>query len=103
MVSVPVDDIGNMIVLRRDLHHLFGTRRLVFTAKAAAASWLGPTTSTACLAVHVPGMRGVVVELLFACLAWTLFTDAYMPFFNSSCSSLTTLLLSQDGGTRGRA
>ncbi|KAL8335913.1 hypothetical protein RB601_008789 [Gaeumannomyces tritici] len=43
-----------------------------------------------------PSMRGLSVEFLFARLAWTLFTDAYMPFFTDYQSAYTTLLLDPD-------
>lgn len=112
MAAVAVNDLQNLILLRRDLHHLLDTRRLFFNAKAASPF---DTTSIACLAVQVtgtqssadlvalyhnralqPSMRGVAVEFLFARLAWTLFTDTHMPFFTGYEPAYTTLLLDSD-------
>ncbi|KAH6634763.1 hypothetical protein B0J18DRAFT_30163 [Chaetomium sp. MPI-SDFR-AT-0129] len=100
----PINDERNLILLRRDLHHLFDTRRFTFVAKSIFAQPLLPPAAhapTAQLALHVmlpsgsdqlPGLyhnrtlqdpvRDVAVEFLFARFAWTLFTDENMPFFN---------------------
>ncbi|GAB1311801.1 hypothetical protein MFIFM68171_02011 [Madurella fahalii] len=101
----PVNDERNLVMLRRDLHHLLDTRRFTFAAKSAstqpstAAS--SPSTAhalTAQPALHVMSsnqlsdlyhnrvlqqpIRGLAVEFLFARFAWTLVTDEYMPFLN---------------------
>ncbi|EJT71150.1 hypothetical protein GGTG_10410 [Gaeumannomyces tritici R3-111a-1] len=110
--AIAINDLENLILIRRDLHHLLDTRRLFFNAKATSPF---NTTPMACLTVQVPGMRssadlvalyhnralqpsmrGLSVEFLFARLAWTLFTDAYMPFFTDYQSAYTTLLLDPD-------
>ncbi|KAL8407557.1 hypothetical protein RB594_006401 [Gaeumannomyces avenae] len=112
MSAVDINDLGNLILVRRDLHHLLNTRRLFFNVKATSPS---DTTPTACLTVQVlgmlssadlvalyhnralqPSMRGVSVEFLFARLAWTLFTDAHMPFFTHFEFAYTTLLLDME-------
>ncbi|KAK4144476.1 uncharacterized protein C8A04DRAFT_27662 [Dichotomopilus funicola] len=92
----------NLVLLRRDLHHLLDTRRFTFVAKSVFAQPLSSPAAcmpTAQLALHVmlpsgsdqlPGLyhnralqepvRGIAVEFLFARFAWTLFTDEHMPF-----------------------
>ncbi|KLU90702.1 hypothetical protein MAPG_10554 [Magnaporthiopsis poae ATCC 64411] len=115
VATVSVNDVQNFVVLRRDLHHLLDTRRLFFNAKATSPS--DTTSAAACLVVQVtgtyssadlvamyhnralqPSVRGVPVELLFARLAWTLFTDTHMPFFIGR-ERYTTLLFDSEAKT----
>lgn len=115
----PINDERNLIVLRRDLHHLLDTRRFTFVAKSVFAQPLLPPAThapTAQLALHVmlpsgseqlPGLyhnralqdpvRGVAVEFLFARFVWTLFTDENMPFLNGFVKHAVLLFnLSED-------
>ncbi|KAJ3531290.1 hypothetical protein NM208_g8944 [Fusarium decemcellulare] len=83
-----------MVVLRRDLHHLFNNRRITFIAKQLNDS------ETSKLVTHVlleqgstelinlyqnrltQPLAGISAELLFARFAWTIFSDEIFPFLN---------------------
>ncbi|KAH6867387.1 hypothetical protein B0T10DRAFT_502438 [Thelonectria olida] len=89
----PIDDERNLLLLRKDLHHLFDQRRLTFVAKQVDDA--GPPN----LATHVlltqgstelvnlyqnrlpQPLVGISAELMFARFAWALFTDEIFPFF----------------------
>ena len=97
-----IDDENNVLVLRRDVHHLLDTRRLVLTAKQQQASEANPPPlPPPCqLVVHVllphglaqlvpryhnrlpQPITGVALPFLFARFAWTIFADENMPFFH---------------------
>jgi hypothetical protein len=83
-----------MVVLRRDLHHLFDNRRITFIAKRLDNS------ETANLVTHAlleqgstelvnlyqnrltQPLTGISAELLFARFAWTIFSDEIFPFLS---------------------
>lgn len=97
-----IDDEQNLLVLRRDLHYLFDTRRFTLLAKTCA-SVLDPVpdgSPTAKLVVHTllpkdskqlvelyhhrtpHAITGVSPSLLFARFSWSIFTEEVLTFFN---------------------
>lgn len=92
-----INDDKNILVLRKDLHHLFDSRRFTFVPKRFRACASEPAE----LVTHVllPSgspefvglyhnrspqlIRGISVECLFARFAWSLFTDEHIPFLQS--------------------
>jgi len=94
--AVPTDDAKNLLVLRRDLHHLFDQRRFAFAAKRSGDD--GGQSAELVMHVFRPimsaqlatlyhnrtlhALSGISVELLFARFAWTLFSDEIFPFFS---------------------
>ncbi|KAM5357358.1 hypothetical protein ACJZ2D_016344 [Fusarium nematophilum] len=89
-----INDERNTVVLRRDPHHLFDSRRITFIAKQLDNS------KTANLVTHAlleqgstelanlyqnrltQPLTGISADLLFARLAWTIFSDEIFPFFS---------------------
>ncbi|KAK5652128.1 hypothetical protein OQA88_10770 [Cercophora sp. LCS_1] len=88
-----IDDENNALVLRKDFHHLFDERRLVFVPKRSSDDQslqlvihvLLPHGSVQILPLYhnrLPRpITGVSAQFLFARFAWAIFTDEYMPFF----------------------
>ncbi|POR32602.1 Uncharacterized protein TPAR_07172 [Tolypocladium paradoxum] len=92
-----ISDDKNILILRKDLHHLFDARRFTFVPKRFGAC----TSEFAELVTHVllpsgspelvglyhnrspQPIRGISVECLFARFAWSLFADEHIPFFQS--------------------
>lgn len=92
-----IDDDNNLLVLRKDLHHLVDDRRFTLVPKRFGTDPSRPVQ----LVVHVllsagspqvPGLhhnrtpqpiRGLSVECLFARFAWSLFADEHIRFFGS--------------------
>jgi hypothetical protein len=89
-----IDDMSNLITLRRDIHFLFDSRRFTFVPKQNA--------KTCCLVLHVLSLdtdfinselvptyhnrspaplTGISIQHLFARFAWSLFSEPIMPFF----------------------
>ena len=117
----PINDDKNIVLLRKDVHHLFGTRRFAFVPKS-----FGPTTTTttpprlAQLVTHVllpsgspeliglyhnrltQPLCGISVECLFARFAWSIFTDEHIPFFQSDVECTVILWNSAKGETETR-
>ncbi|KAK0701231.1 hypothetical protein B0H67DRAFT_524230 [Lasiosphaeris hirsuta] len=93
-----INDDKNMLILRKDLHHLFDARRFTFVPKRFGTD----VSQSAKLVTHVllpsgspeliglyhnrspQPIRGISVACLFARFAWSLFTDEHIPFFGSS-------------------
>ncbi|KAK0712180.1 hypothetical protein B0T21DRAFT_297413 [Apiosordaria backusii] len=87
----------NILILRKDIHHLFDARRFTFlpkrfgtrTAESAelVTHVLRPTGSPELVGLYhnrsPQPIRGVSVECLFARFAWSLFTEKHLPFFES--------------------
>ncbi|KAK7217687.1 hypothetical protein V2G26_005690 [Clonostachys chloroleuca] len=89
----PIDDPSNLITLRRDLHHLFDTRRFTFVPKRDVAN------KVRCLTLHVfspddnneliplyhnrspAPLLGISIEDAFARFAWTISSDQTVRFF----------------------
>lgn len=88
-----IDDMSNLVTLRRDIRFLFDSRRFTFVPKQNA--------KTCCLVLHVlsldtdfinselvpmyhnlsPGpLMGISIQHLFARFAWSLFSEPIMPF-----------------------
>ncbi len=90
-----INDKKNMLVLRKDLHHLFDARRFAFVPKRFGGS--GPESAELVTHVLLPSgspefvdlyhnrlpqlIRGSSIECIFARFAWSLFTDECIPFF----------------------
>jgi hypothetical protein len=90
-----IDDVRNLITLRRDIHFLFDNRRFTLVPKRDAAD-------KTCLVLHVfsldidyitselvptyhnrspAPLTGISIQHLFARFAWSLFSEPIMPFF----------------------
>ncbi|OAA66551.1 hypothetical protein SPI_01127 [Niveomyces insectorum RCEF 264] len=100
-----INDDKNILVLRKDIHHLFNTRRFTFVPKRFSTS----ASEAAKLVTHVllpsgspeliglyhnrlpQPIYGISVECLLARFAWSIFTDEHIPFFQSD-SEYTVLL-----------
>jgi len=90
-----IDDENNALVLRKDLHQLFDTRRLILAAKRPSGD-----DQSSQLVVHIllphgsaqliplyhnrllKPVTGVASQFLFARFAWAIFTDENIPFFH---------------------
>lgn len=107
----PINDDKNIIVLRKDIHHLFDTRRLTLMPKRFGTR----TPESAKLVSHVllpsgspeliglyhnrqpQPITGISVECLYARFAWSIFTDEHMPFFQSDLTYSVRLWSSVTG------
>ncbi|KAK3367396.1 hypothetical protein B0T24DRAFT_635758 [Lasiosphaeria ovina] len=92
-----INDDKNILVLRKDLHHLFDARRFTFVPKrfGACASEHAQVVTHVLLPSGSPEfvglyhnrspqlICGISVECLFARFAWSIFTDEHIPFFQS--------------------
>ncbi|KAI0153301.1 hypothetical protein GGR57DRAFT_150677 [Xylariaceae sp. FL1272] len=88
-----INDEKNILVLRKDLHHLFDTRRFTFVPRKCEATTevvtyvLLPSGSPEFVGLYhnryPQSIRGISIECLFARFAWSLFTDEHVPFFGS--------------------
>ncbi|KAK4233616.1 hypothetical protein C8A03DRAFT_47881 [Achaetomium macrosporum] len=111
-----INDDKNILILRKDLHHLFDARRFTFVPKRFGTC----TSESAELVTHVllpsgspelvglyhnrstQPIRGISVECLFARFAWSLFTDEHMPFFLSDLEYVVCLWDKTRGETETR-
>ncbi|AEO62005.1 hypothetical protein MYCTH_2312885 [Thermothelomyces thermophilus ATCC 42464] len=111
-----INDDKNMLILRKDLHHLFDARRFTFVPKQFGAY----TSESFQLVTHVllpsgspelvglyhnrlpQPIRGISVECLFARFAWCIFTDEHMPFFLSELEYVVRLWDKARGETETR-
>jgi hypothetical protein len=93
-----INDDKNILILRKDLHHLFDARRFTFVPKRFGTYTSGSAPE---LVTHVllpsgspelvglyhnrspQPIHGISIECLFARFAWSLFTDEHIPFFDS--------------------
>ena len=100
-----VNDDRNILVLRKDIHHLFDARRFTFVPKRFGPSPRPPEIVTHVLlpsgSPELVGLYhnrapqpicGISVEFLFARFAWSLFTDEHIPFFGSDLDYAVRLL-----------
>lgn len=109
-----IDDDNNMLVLRKDLHHLFDNRRFTLVPKRFSTDSSRPVE----LVVHVllpagspqlqglyhnrtpQPIRGLSVECLFARFAWSLFADEHIRFFGSGLDYAVRLWDDSKGESR---
>lgn len=93
----PIDDDRNLLLLRKDIHHLMDQRRFTFIPRASGASDNPPQLASHVLLAGEAGeliqlyhnrapqsITGISVEFLFARFAWSIFTDVIMPLFRGS-------------------
>ncbi|KAK3904798.1 hypothetical protein C8A05DRAFT_13369 [Staphylotrichum tortipilum] len=92
-----INDENNLIVLRRDIHYLFDSRRFTLIPKRFITDPVGslqlvshvliPSGSPELVGLYhnrsPQSIRGISLECLFARFAWSLFTDEHVPFFGS--------------------
>ncbi|KAK3311627.1 uncharacterized protein B0T15DRAFT_81386 [Chaetomium strumarium] len=98
-----INDDKNIVILRKDLHHLFDARRFTFIPKRFGSSEsaelvthvLLPSGSAEFIGLYhnrLPQpIRGISVEFLFARFAWCLFRDEHLQFFLSDLEYVVCL------------
>ncbi|ATY64766.1 hypothetical protein A9K55_005104 [Cordyceps militaris] len=112
--GMAINDTMNILVLRKDLHFLFDHRRFVFAAKRDRSDAVH-------LVVHVlshekaeeiidlyhnrrtQALHGVSAEMVFARLAWALFTSADFPAFDGAAKMAVRLFNAETSQTQAQA
>jgi hypothetical protein len=109
-----INDDKNILILRKDLHHLFDMRRFAFVPKQFGTSEPVELVMHVLLPLGSPDIvglyhnrctqpiRGVSVECLFAHFAWALFTDEHMPFLGSDLKYAVRLWDKDEGKAETR-
>ncbi|KAK1762450.1 hypothetical protein QBC33DRAFT_461377 [Phialemonium atrogriseum] len=94
--AFPINDENNLLLLRKDIHHLFDQRRFTFAPKKPdddtpphlVTHVLPPHGSVELVSLYhnriLHPLSGVSVKLLLARFAWSIFTDEIFPFFSGT-------------------